>query len=113
MHFYRIESLGATFVSVSTLYHNKSINSIDFQRFPNILHSVHTRRFVFSYLFVSIIPIISITRIILTKSMPPILLRNTSGLYLVGQVGLEPTTALSTGFTVRGDTNYTVLTHMA
>ena len=31
---------------------------------------------------------------------------------LVGQVGLEPTTALSTGFTVRGDTNYTVLTHM-
>ena len=32
---------------------------------------------------------------------------------LVGQVGLEPTTALSTGFTVRGDTNYTVLTHMA
>ena len=44
--------------------------------------------------------------------MPPILLRNTSGLYLVGQVGLEPTTALSTGFTVRGDTNYTVLTHM-
>ena len=32
---------------------------------------------------------------------------------MVGQVGLEPTTALSTGFTVRGDTNYTVLTHMA
>ena len=32
--------------------------------------------------------------------------------YLVGQVGLEPTIALSTGFTVRGDTNYTVLTHM-
>ena len=32
---------------------------------------------------------------------------------VVGQVGLEPTTALSTGFTVRGDTNYTVLTHMA
>ena len=31
---------------------------------------------------------------------------------LVGQVGLEPTTVLSTGFTVRGDTNYTVLTHM-
>ena len=31
---------------------------------------------------------------------------------MVGQVGLEPTTALSTGFTVRGDTNYTVLTHM-
>ena len=31
---------------------------------------------------------------------------------LVGQVGLEPTTALSTGFTVRGDTNYTVLTHV-
>ena len=31
---------------------------------------------------------------------------------LVGQVGLEPTPALSTGFTVRGDTNYTVLTHM-
>ena len=31
---------------------------------------------------------------------------------VVGQVGLEPTTALSTGFTVRGDTNYTVLTHM-
>ena len=31
---------------------------------------------------------------------------------LVGQVGLEPTTTLSTGFTVRGDTNYTVLTHM-
>ena len=31
---------------------------------------------------------------------------------LVGQVGLEPPTALSTGFTVRGDTNYTVLTHM-
>ena len=33
-------------------------------------------------------------------------------IFLVGQVGLEPTTALSTGFTVRGDTNYTVLTHM-
>ena len=32
---------------------------------------------------------------------------------MVGQVGLEPTTALSTGFTVRGDANYTVLTHMA
>ena len=32
--------------------------------------------------------------------------------FVVGQVGLEPTTALSTGFTVRGDTNYTVLTHM-
>ena len=31
----------------------------------------------------------------------------------MGQVGLEPTTALNTGFTVRGDTNYTVLTHMA
>ena len=31
---------------------------------------------------------------------------------LVGQVGFEPTTALSTGFTVRGDTNYTVLTHI-
>lgn len=31
---------------------------------------------------------------------------------MVGQVGLEPTTALSTGFTVRGDTSYTVLTHM-
>ena len=31
---------------------------------------------------------------------------------MVGQVGLEPTTALSTGFTVRGDTNYTVLTRM-
>ena len=30
----------------------------------------------------------------------------------MGQVGLEPTTALSTGFTVRGDTNYTVLTHI-
>lgn len=30
----------------------------------------------------------------------------------VGQVGFEPTTALSTGFTVRGDTNYTVLTHI-
>ena len=30
---------------------------------------------------------------------------------LVGKVGLEPTTALSTWFTVRGDTNYTVLTH--
>ena len=36
-----------------------------------------------------------------------------SKLSVVGQVGLEPTTALSTGFTVRGDTNYTVLTHMA
>ena len=31
---------------------------------------------------------------------------------LVGKVGLEPTTALSTGFTVRGDTNYTVLTRI-
>ena len=31
---------------------------------------------------------------------------------LVGQVGLEPTTALSTGSTVRGDTNYTVLAHI-
>ena len=31
---------------------------------------------------------------------------------LVGQVGLEPTTALSTEFTVRGDTNYAVLTHI-
>ena len=31
---------------------------------------------------------------------------------MVGQVGLEPTTTLSIGFTVRGDTNYTVLTHM-
>ncbi len=31
---------------------------------------------------------------------------------LVGQVGLEPTTAKSTRFTVWGDTNYTVLTHM-
>ena len=30
---------------------------------------------------------------------------------MVGQVGLEPTTALSTGFTVRGGTSYTVLTH--
>ena len=30
----------------------------------------------------------------------------------MGQEGLEPSTALSTGFTVRGDTNYTVLTHM-
>ena len=30
----------------------------------------------------------------------------------MGQVGLEPTTALSTGFTVRGDTNYIVPTHM-
>ena len=31
---------------------------------------------------------------------------------MVGQVGLEPTTALSTEFTVRGDTNYTVLTYI-
>ena len=31
---------------------------------------------------------------------------------LVGQVGLEPTTALSTDFTDQGDTNYTVLTHI-
>ena len=31
---------------------------------------------------------------------------------LVGQVGLEPTTALSTEFTVRGDTNYAVLTYI-
>lgn len=31
---------------------------------------------------------------------------------MVGQVGLEPTTALSTEFTVRGDTNYAVLTHI-
>ena len=31
---------------------------------------------------------------------------------LVGQVGLEPTTAKSTRFTVWGDTNYTVLTHI-
>ena len=31
---------------------------------------------------------------------------------MVGQVGLEPIIALSTGFAVRGDTNYTVLTHM-
>ena len=30
----------------------------------------------------------------------------------MGKVGLEPTTALSTGFTVRGGTNYTVLTHI-
>ena len=38
----------------------------------------------------------------------------TSWLYpiiVVIRAGLEPTTALSTGFTVRGDTNYTVLTH--
>ena len=33
-------------------------------------------------------------------------------LLLVGQGGLEPPTALSTWFTVRGDTNYTVLTHL-
>ena len=32
---------------------------------------------------------------------------------MVGQVGLEPTTAKSTEFTVRGDTNYAVLTHMS
>ena len=32
---------------------------------------------------------------------------------LVGQVGFEPTIALSTGLTVRGGTSYTVLTHMA
>ena len=32
--------------------------------------------------------------------------------FMVGQVGLEPTTALSTEFTVRGDTNYAVLTHI-
>ena len=31
---------------------------------------------------------------------------------MVDQVGLKPTIALSTGFTVRGDTNYTVLNHM-
>ena len=31
---------------------------------------------------------------------------------MVGQVGLEPTTAISTRFTVWGDTNYTVLTHI-
>ena len=31
---------------------------------------------------------------------------------LVGQAGLEPATALSTDFTDRGDTNYTVLTHI-
>lgn len=31
---------------------------------------------------------------------------------VVGQVGLEPTTALSTAFTERGDTNYTVLAYI-
>ena len=31
---------------------------------------------------------------------------------LVGQVGLEPTTVRDTEFTVRGDTNYAVLTHI-
>ena len=31
---------------------------------------------------------------------------------MVGQAGLEPATALSTDFTDRGDTNYTVLTHI-
>lgn len=31
---------------------------------------------------------------------------------LVSEVGLEPTVAKSTGFTVRGDTNYTLLAHM-
>lgn len=31
---------------------------------------------------------------------------------MVGQVRLELTTAESTGFTVRGDANYTVLTRM-
>ena len=31
---------------------------------------------------------------------------------LVGQVGLEPTTSSGNGFTVRGDTNYALLTHM-
>ena len=31
---------------------------------------------------------------------------------LVGQVGLEPTTSSGNGFTVRGDTNYALLTHI-
>ena len=31
---------------------------------------------------------------------------------MVGQVGLEPTTVRDTEFTVRGDTNYAVLTHI-
>ena len=31
---------------------------------------------------------------------------------MVGQVGLEPTTSSGNGFTVRGDTNYALLTHI-
>ena len=41
------------------------------------------------------------------------MLRNlTYDVPMVGQAGLEPATALSTDFTDRGDTNYTVLTHI-
>ena len=113
MHFYRIESLGATFVSVSTLYHDKSIISIIFQRFPNILHSVHRRRSVFFVSFCKYKPGCKYNcHYTYKNNAADTPLGNTDGLLLVGQVGLEPTTALSTGFTVRGDTNYTVLTHM-
>ena len=41
-----------------------------------------------------------------------ILVFNCEHFALVGQAGLEPATALSTDFTDRGDTNYTVLTHI-
>ena len=113
MHFYRIESLGATFVSVRTLYHNKSIISINFRRFSNILHSIHMRRFAFSCWFCKYKPRCKYNSHYTYKNnAADTPLGNTDGLLLVGQVGLEPTTALSTGFTVRGDTSYTVLTHM-
>ena len=32
--------------------------------------------------------------------------------HMVGQVGLEPTTSSGNGFTIRGDTNYALLTHI-
>ena len=53
-----------------------------------------------------------LTRILVNEFIYPAYIHSDTIHFMVGQVGLEPTTALSTWFTVRGDTNYTVLTHI-
>ena len=53
-----------------------------------------------------------LTRILVTEFIYPAYIHSDTIYFMVGQVGLEPTIALSTWFTVRGDTNYTVLTQI-
>ena len=77
------------------------------KKFRIYCHLYIANQLIISYLFLPISLVIG-TPFIFVYNGHAILFH----MVLVGQAGLEPATALSTDFTDRGDTNYTVLTHI-